>query len=369
MATRYQYGSLRIRKRAKGSDVWEFRYQENGKPKAVLVGTKEKLPTQADAERAVEYLRMRVNAQNPQAQFHSVTVGALVDRFINEELSKGRRFQTQLEYKTYLNRYIRKQWGNTFINDVDPVLVKGWLDSLPLAPKTKTHIRNAFHLLFYFARWWKLTKDNPIELVRTSNERLKDPRVITPDQFKALLDELKMPYRTMIIVAGCLGLRASEVMGLQWGDLDWNNLTVFVKRSVVAGRKAETKTKASKKPIPLDPSLATELLKWRSQAPYASDEDFIFAGDSGRPRWQGMILKDYLSPAADRAKIGKIGWHTLRHSYRNWLKKWNAPVEVQKELMRHANLKTTLDIYGLEPEVSVAHREANSGVVKMLLGN
>jgi len=43
-------------------------------------------------------------------------------------------------------------------------------------------------------------------------------------------------------------------------------------------------------------------------------------------------------------------------------------VEVQKELMRHSNLKTTLEIYGLEPDVTPQHRAANSGIVKMLLG-
>jgi integrase len=121
------------------------------------------------------------------------------------------------------------------------------------------------------------------------------------------------------LVAACLGLRASEVMGLKWCDLDWDNLTIFVIRSVAAGRIDETKTEASAKPLPLDPELATALLGWRRQAFYTADSDFVFAGDSGRPRWQGMILKGHIQPAAIRAGIGRIGWHTLRHSYRAWL--------------------------------------------------
>jgi hypothetical protein len=48
----------------------------------------------------------------------------------------------------------------------------------------------------------------------------------------------------------------------------------------------------------LDPDLATALLDWRRQATYAGESDFVFADDSGRPRWQGMILKDYVQPAA-----------------------------------------------------------------------
>ena len=82
-----------------------------------------------------------------------------------------------------------------------------------------------------------------------------------------------------------------------------------------------------------------------------------------------MILTDYIKPAAVKAGIqGKVGWHTFRHSYRAWLKRASAPVEVQKELMRHSNLKTTFEIYGLEPDVTPQNRAANSGVVKLLLG-
>ena len=88
MQARYQYGDLRIRKRNKGPDVWQFRYFENGKRKSVLVGTVEKLPTKADAERAVEHRRIELNLQNPQREFHSVTVGGLIDRFVKEQLSK-----------------------------------------------------------------------------------------------------------------------------------------------------------------------------------------------------------------------------------------------------------------------------------------
>jgi hypothetical protein len=115
MRSRYQYGNLTVRKRKKGPMVWQFRYFENGKRNSVLVGTVEKLPTKADAERAVEHLRTQVNAQNSQQRFHSVTVGGLVDRFVKEELPNERRFQTQSGYRTYFEAYIRPRWGDMFL--------------------------------------------------------------------------------------------------------------------------------------------------------------------------------------------------------------------------------------------------------------
>jgi hypothetical protein len=56
-----------------------------------------------------------------------------------------------------------------------------------------------------------------------------------------------------------------------------------------------------------------------------------------------------------------------RSGYPAWLKRTQAPIEIQQEPMRHANIQTTLDIYGKENEVSEQHREAHSKVVKMTL--
>lgn len=186
---------------------------------------------------------------------------------------------------------------------VSPMGVQLWLQSLKLAPKTKTHIRNLFYLLFQLACRREWTDKNPIQFVEQSNRRLCDPRVLTTAEFKALVAKLANPCRTMVLVAGCLGLRASEIMGLQWADVDWEHLQVFVRRSAVAGRVASTKTVTSGKPVPLDPELATALIGWRDAAKFTDGTDFIFPGDTGYPRWQGMILKQHIQPAATAAEI------------------------------------------------------------------
>jgi integrase len=122
------------------------------------------------------------------------------------------------------------------------VAVETCLRPLALAPKTKTHIRNLMHLLFQTARRWELADKNPIELVRQSSRRLRIPRVLNGDEIRLLLAELSEPYRTMVLVAACLGLRVSEIIGLQWGDFDWEKMTVLIQRSVVQCQVGETKT-------------------------------------------------------------------------------------------------------------------------------
>ena len=144
----------------------------------------------------------------------------------------------------------------------------------------------------------------------------------------------------------------------------------MVTRGCVQGRLGDVKTEYTHQPLPLDPHLAEEILCWKKQRLYPNQgpEDFLFPNlETGKPMWQESILASQIKPAAGRAGLGSVGWHTFRHSYRAWLGRTKAPIEIQQELMRHANIQTTLDIYGKELEVSEQHREANSKVVRMIL--
>jgi integrase len=121
---------------------------------------------------------------------------------------------------------------------VKPMAVEDWLKGLDLAPKTKSHVRSLMHTIFQCAERWELTAKNPIKLVRVKGgtKRLKTPRVLTPQQFEFLLPLIREPFRTMVLVAGCLGLRVSEIVALRWGDFDFPALTLLVNRSIVHGR-------------------------------------------------------------------------------------------------------------------------------------
>jgi integrase len=366
MTARYQYGNLTTRKRKKGPDVWQFRWMENGKPKSVLIGTVTKYPTQADAERAVEHLRIKINDHNAQQDFNSVTVAALIDRYVTEEVPASVREDTAASYLGLLKNWIRPKWGTHTLQSVKTMAVEEWLKSIPRSRSTKAHIRNMMHLVFNCAIRWELIDRNPADLVRQSSRRTRIPRMLTADEFRKLLGELKEPYRMMVLIAGCLGLRISEITALQWGDVDWEALTLLVQRSFVSGRIYETKTEASQKPLPLDPQLAEVLLKFRAQAVYIAATDFIFAGDSGKPRWQGIMMTDHVKPAAQRAAIGRnIGWHTFRHMFSSILHNAGTNMAVQKELLRHADISTTMNMY--TQAVNSAKREAVHHVATVLL--
>ena len=169
---------------------------------------------------------------------------------------------------------------------------------------------------------------------------------------------------TSVLIAVCTGLRVSKLIPLQWGDINFEELTMKIQRSCVEGEINETKTEASESVLPLDPDLGELLFTHKAQSVYVADSDFVFAGSTGKPRWPDSILQKQLKPAAAKAGIGKVGWHAFRHTYSTLLHAMGTKPAVQKELLRHADIQTTLNIY--TQAVSKEKRRVASKVVKAL---
>ena len=266
-----------------------------------------------------------------------------------------------------MKHWISAKWGHFLLDQVTPLAVEQWLRSLGLAPKTKLNLRTIFHVIYTYALRWNFTDRNPVALVRQSGGRRGIPRILTVEEIRRLLEQLDPPYRTMVLMAASLGLRASEIMGLQWSDFDWENHTVLIRRGVVNGRVGDTKTEASRKALPEDSTLADPLLELRRcQTHRMRPADWVFGNRFGQPRSQQDILRRHIRPAALRAGIGKIGWHTFRHSYSTLLRGLGADIKVQQELLRHSTVQSTMNVY--TQAISEQKRIANSTVVDLVFG-
>jgi integrase len=350
--------------------VWEFRFYEtntNGlrNRKSITVGTTSEYPSESAARKSavVQGILLRINNES---RALLTDFGAVIARYEQEEMPE--RYSTSAAYKSYLKNYIRPRWEGSTIDAIKTIAVEDWLKRLKLAPKSKSHIRSLMHTLFQCAQRWELTDRNPITLVRVrgGSKRCEPPRELSPQQFCALASHVVEPYQTQIWIAGCLGLRASEIMPLRWSDFDFQSLTVLVQRSIVHGRLADVKTEYSKDRIPLDPALAEVLLEHKERCTL-TPEGWLFANPvTGRPYHQDTIQQRHIREAGKAAGLGDgIGWHTFRHSYRSWLDDTGAPLTVQKELMRHASIQTTMNVYG--KAMSNTKREAHSRVVQAVL--
>ncbi len=225
----YQFGSLVIKKRAKGANAWEFRYYEDTstgerRRKSCIIGSVDKYRTEALARKAVEALLLKLNSETPLQRMAVVTFGGVCDRYVQEELPE--RYSTRKSYLSNIELHLKPRWGDYLLDKIRPMAVEDWLKNLEMAPKSKTHIRNLMHLMFQCAARWELFTEqrNPIGLVRVKNgtRRRVRPTILTEDSFHAILSTLREPYKTMVVIAQCLGLRVSEIAALKWEDFDFD---------------------------------------------------------------------------------------------------------------------------------------------------
>jgi len=163
----------------------------------------------------------------------------------------------------------------------------------------------------------------------------------------------------------CFGLRISECLALKWSDVDWLGRSLRVERSIVAQTVDTTKTDESKRQLPMDDSLVEMLKNLRQDSEFQSAEDWIFPSpvQLGRLPWSYDQIWRVYQKAAAKAGLGRLGTHTMRHTYRSWLDAVGTSLSVQQKLMRHADIRTTMNIYG--DVVTDEMRRAQGRVTKL----
>lgn len=373
----FQAGSLQLKKRSGKPGMWVLRYRDGaGVRKSDQIGTVEQYPTKAKAERAAFPIRERINDRTACLYFHQ-----LATKYEAEEMPS--RADTAAGYRSNLKR-LRERFDNERLEDLvkNRVAIESWLKDLKtlpvgkaktvrsMSPTSKQHIRNLLHLMIKRAMAWGYVQlqTNPISLVRVKGgKNASAPRsVITRQQIMELLRDPKLPVRVkvMIVVAVCTGLRASEILGLRWENLDFEGMAISVENSVVGKHREDPKTEASQAHVPLHPYLATTLRGWKKFLPAING--WVFGNPvTKRPYWRDSIQDDYLKPAGERLGIADLGWHTFRHTYRAAMKGEGMEHETQKDLMRHSIATMTMH-YGTDANMELL-RPANALLVDKLI--
>ena len=208
------------------------------------------------------------------------------------------------------------------------------------------------HGLVEFAMWSGLLEisRNPISLVQNNGatRKVRKARSLTTEQFHALLKELHEPFATMALLCVCLGLRISEALALRWADVDWLGSRLSVQRGIVEQVVADVKTEGSARTFSLTSELLERLKSCKQRSDFSGAEDWIFASPIklGRLPYSYTGVWRELVRATEAAKIGHLGTHSFRHTHRSWLDAVGTSVAVQQKMMRHADIRTTMNIYG-----------------------
>jgi integrase len=340
-AQRRAVGCVRYDKRR---GTWNYLFYDRGKRRSQRIGTKKEYPTKAAAWKAVSPVESQRKAG------HALTISALVERYREEKMPK--RTMTRQGYNTWLNHYIVPTWGASTLQDLQARPVDLWLRSLALAPKSKVHIRGLVRILWDFAMWRGDVplQRNPMELVtiKGASKRLRQPRSLAVEEFQKLTRQLDEPFHTIALVCVCFGLRISEALALRWSDVDWLNGKLNVERGIVHQVVDDVKTPESSRAMHIDAAMLQGLKDWKQLAQFSGPDEWMFAS----PVKLGRLPISYagvwqaLRKAAVKAGIGHISSHMFRHSHRSWLDAVGTPIGIQQTLMRHADIRTTMNVYG-----------------------
>jgi integrase len=360
-AARHKTGSVVFDKRRK---TWNFLWWEEGQRRSKRIGTLKEFPTKGAAWHFAQSIQPEAfgpPASSSSGKADGSTVRTLAKRYEQDRLPS--RHSTARMYRSWLRNHILPKWGDEPIHAIQPRAVELWLRELNLSPKSKAHVRGMLHLLMEFAMWSGALEisRNPIDLVvvKGATKRTRQPRSLTVDEFRKFVQHLEEPFRTMALLCVCFGLRISECLALKWCDVDWLNGKLRIERAIVRQHVDDVKTIYSQKRMSMDSELLAVLKAWKQTTQFPADGDWLFASpvQLGRLPWSYPQILRVFHKAAESAGIGKVPTHTLRHSYRSWLDAVGTPIAVQQKLMRHSDIRTTMNLYGdvVTDEMAQAH--------------
>ena len=187
---------------------------------------------------------------------------------------------------------------------------------------------------FSLAIQWGLSQNNPvkgIEHFKIPKNRIK---FLTIEEISSLLQSCNGYIREIVLTAIHTGGRKSEILGLRWGNIDFENRLVVFERT----KNDEVRQ------IPMTDAVYFMLSNRRSEA---QKNEFVFVGKDGKPF--GNVNKAFKS-AIKSAGIENFRLHDCRHTYASQLVMSGADILTVKELLGHKDLKTTLIYAHLAPK-------------------
>jgi integrase len=270
--------------------------------------------------------------------------------------SKALAAKTMADYESLWRTHIEPKFGNVSLAQIKPIDIQKWnLESIAInqlsgarRDKATTLLSNLLDYsidLGYISK--NVAKGANGKVRRYANKSIKKVRKKTITSFSdlSLLSKFVGEYESLILVAGLIGLRWSEIVGLQVEDVDLINKRLTVRRAIVelGGLLITKDTKTNKTrhcPIPeiLIPKLEKQILN-------KSAEDLLFPDRNGRPLRNSNFKRDIYHPALKAAGMDKMSLLDLRSSFgTNALRNSNNLVGVSK-IMGHSSFTTTLKHY------------------------
>jgi integrase len=298
-------------------------------------------------------------------------------------------------YQQHLDLHIEPFLGNIKLSELSTPMVRDFEDRLSAdkanlrSPGLVRKVRGSLGAILSDAQERGLVARNVVRELRSRRRRGKESRaerrqkgklkvgvdIPLPDEIKAIIDAVDGKWRPFFLTAIFTGLRASELRGLRWADVDLKKRELHVtQRADCYQEIGAPKSEAGHRTVPLTPKLVTILTEWKLACP-KGDLGLVFPNGDGKIEWHANIINRAWIPIQITAGVaahlkgpdGKLmrdddgkpvlqakytGLHALRHFYASWCINRKAdgglelPAKVVQERLGHSSITVTLDTYG-----------------------
>jgi integrase len=298
-------------------------------------------------------------------------------------------------YKQHFTLHIEPFLGDTKLSDLSTPMVREFEDKLSADKTTQRSlalikkVRGSLGAILADAQERGLVARNVVRELRSRRRRGKERRadrrqkgklkigvdIPSPAEIKAIIEATDGRWRPFFLTAIFTGLRASELRGLRWADVDLKKGELNVTQRADAYQEiGAPKSEAGHRTVPLTPKLVRVLTEWKLACP-KGDRGLVFPNTDGKIEWHANIINRAWIPLQIAAGVsvqvkdadGKLvrdddtkpvlqakytGLHALRHFYASWCINREAdgglelPAKVVQERLGHSSITVTLDTYG-----------------------
>ncbi|MDY3928312.1 MAG: site-specific integrase, partial [Clostridia bacterium] len=297
--------------------------------------------TEKKAERDIMRQMVEFEAKQ-QEKAKGKTFQEVADEWEEEHYPKL-EYNTSSRYKPHV-QYAIKHFDGKLIQDIIPNDIKGLLQSRikdGRAAKTVTHQLSVVKMIFEFACVNRYIINNPCQYIHVPPNLPKHKRTIPDsDIIQIIVENINMKFGLAACFILYTGLRRGELLALCWSDIDFKNKIINVNKSVYyVGNKPyikQPKTEAGIRTVILPDILADNLPR--------NKKGLVFPGKDGKPMAQHYFESQW-NEYINTLNIN-VHPHQLRHAYASYLLHDSGiDVKTAQELMGHADIKTTQNIY------------------------
>ncbi|MFG1399896.1 tyrosine-type recombinase/integrase [Roseixanthobacter pseudopolyaromaticivorans] len=354
-----------IRKRTlpSGRPVWQTDYIDGGGKRR-----HKQFPTKKEADAFLVHARGEVARGIHTADSASITLNAAADLWITACTANRREEATIKRYRATLDLYVRPALGTSKLSRISTVTVQEHIDMLAptMSRSSLIKVRGAISSVFATAMRKGKAAHNPThEVVLPSSARREESvEMPTKTELRAILAATPERWLPFMWTALFTGMRASEMRGLLWSDVDLDAGIIRVRRRVdFRNTFGPPKSKAGRRDIPLSPSTTKLLKEWKLRCPNG-DLGLVFPNGAGnveshtnllrRVFWPAqvtagvVVMRDALDANGQPTKVpeAKYSLHALRHAAASLFIEQNLTPKKLQTLMGHASIQMTMGVYG-----------------------